>query len=58
MNCGSTASIALAKPSSQSSEFVSNGIRYTADRANDGKRNTVPFDAPYLSQTNGQPTII
>ena len=53
LSCGE-ASIAVAKPSSQSSEFVSNGIRYTADRANDGKRNTVSFDAPYLSQTNGK----
>lgn len=44
-------SVALKKVASQSSEYVLKGIRYTADRAIDGKHNTDYLDAPYFAYT-------
>jgi len=48
------ANVALSKPSQQSSDFSNNGIKYTADRAIDGKKNIDAFEAPYISSTNGE----
>jgi hypothetical protein len=48
-----TASVALKKPSLQSSFYQLKGVQFTADRAVDGKRNTDGLAAPYLASTNG-----
>jgi len=48
-------SVALKKPSLQSSFYQLKGVQFTADRAVDGKRNTDGLAAPYLASTNDQP---
>ncbi|XP_067143291.1 uncharacterized protein [Centruroides vittatus] len=42
---------ALNKPAHQSSIYVLNNVRYTADRAVDGNRNIDGFQAPYFAHT-------
>lgn len=48
-------SLALAKPSYQSSTYRLKNVKYTADRANDGNRNVEGFLQPYFAHTKDGP---
>lgn len=48
-------SLALAKPSYQSSTYRLKNVKYTADRANDGNRNVEGFLQPYFAHTMDGP---
>ncbi|GIY56320.1 FTP domain-containing protein [Caerostris extrusa] len=50
-----TYSLALAKPSYQSSTYRLKNVKYTADRANDGNRNVEGFLQPYFAHTMDGP---
>ncbi|GFS28809.1 FTP domain-containing protein [Nephila pilipes] len=50
-----THSLALAKPSYQSSTYRLKNVKYTADRANDGNRNVEGFLQPYFAHTMDGP---
>lgn len=50
-----TDSLALAKPSYQSSTYRLKNVKYTADRANDGNRNVEGFLQPYFAHTKDGP---
>ncbi|KAF8789821.1 hypothetical protein HNY73_007731 [Argiope bruennichi] len=50
-----TESLALAKPSYQSSTYRLKNVKYTADRANDGNRNVEGFLQPYFAHTMDGP---